>query len=210
MLPLRRSYSSERRGVRLGDYHGHERVHIQEGNMVEAAVKLCECGCGKLAPIAKQTDTRRGHVKGQPIRFVLGHQYAMYPEFYTRKRNRSSASERFWNKVCKQGPILFSELGPCWMWTGTRNASGHGRLMWQIGTWSMTYTHRIAWFLETGKWPEPCALHKCDNPSCVRFSHLYEGTKAQNSKDMVERGRSARGERQPIHKLTDDKVEAVL
>lgn len=36
--------------------------------------KLCECGCGQPAPIAKLTNTKLGHVKGQPIRFVNGHQ----------------------------------------------------------------------------------------------------------------------------------------
>lgn len=35
--------------------------------------KLCECGCGEPAPIAPQTDTARGDVKGQPRRFVRGH-----------------------------------------------------------------------------------------------------------------------------------------
>ncbi len=36
-------------------------------------IKLCECGCGEPAPIAKMNDKRRGHIKGQPIRFVHGH-----------------------------------------------------------------------------------------------------------------------------------------
>lgn len=35
--------------------------------------KLCECGCGNPAPIATQTDRRRGWIKGQPKRFVCGH-----------------------------------------------------------------------------------------------------------------------------------------
>ena len=33
----------------------------------------CYCGCGQLAPIAKMTRTERGQVKGQPIRFISGH-----------------------------------------------------------------------------------------------------------------------------------------
>lgn len=37
------------------------------------AVKLCECGCGGAAPIAKATIPRIGHIKGQPIRFICGH-----------------------------------------------------------------------------------------------------------------------------------------
>ncbi len=40
---------------------------------VETAVKLCECGCGQPAPIAKRTDRTWGQVKGQPLRFVHGH-----------------------------------------------------------------------------------------------------------------------------------------
>lgn len=36
-------------------------------------IKLCECGCGEPAPIAKKTKAGRGHVKGQPIRFLPYH-----------------------------------------------------------------------------------------------------------------------------------------
>lgn len=34
---------------------------------------LCECGCGQPAPLAKQTNKRFGHVKGQPVRFIHNH-----------------------------------------------------------------------------------------------------------------------------------------
>jgi hypothetical protein len=37
-------------------------------------MSLCECGCGTPTNPAKQTWTRRGVVKGQPQRFVRGHQ----------------------------------------------------------------------------------------------------------------------------------------
>ena len=33
----------------------------------------CQCGCGELAPLAKKTDKRHGHVKGQPVRFIGNH-----------------------------------------------------------------------------------------------------------------------------------------
>lgn len=36
--------------------------------------KLCECGCREPAPIASKTRTRNGHVKGEPVRFIRGHQ----------------------------------------------------------------------------------------------------------------------------------------
>lgn len=35
--------------------------------------KFCECGCGQLAPIAKCSNKRYGMVKGQPLRFIHGH-----------------------------------------------------------------------------------------------------------------------------------------
>ena len=36
-------------------------------------MKLCECGCGDPAPIAKRADKRRKAVKGKPSRFISGH-----------------------------------------------------------------------------------------------------------------------------------------
>ena len=36
-------------------------------------MKLCECGCGQPAPIATKHDPKMGYVKGEPRRFVRGH-----------------------------------------------------------------------------------------------------------------------------------------
>lgn len=33
----------------------------------------CQCGCGLPAPLAKQGESKRGYVKGQPMRFRPGH-----------------------------------------------------------------------------------------------------------------------------------------
>lgn len=38
---------------------------------------LCMCGCGQPAPIAKRTSTSFGWVKGQPLKFILGHTLRM-------------------------------------------------------------------------------------------------------------------------------------
>lgn len=56
---------------------------------------------------------------------------------------------------------------------------------------SYIYAHRYAWLLEYGQWPEPQALHHCDNPPCCDISHLYEGTQQDNIEDMIARGRHA-------------------
>jgi len=36
-------------------------------------MKLCECGCGLPAPISEYTDKRYGAVKGESLRFLVGH-----------------------------------------------------------------------------------------------------------------------------------------
>lgn len=41
--------------------------------MNELPVKLCKCGCGGPAPIAKNTDKTRGYRKGEPTRYIRGH-----------------------------------------------------------------------------------------------------------------------------------------
>lgn len=44
--------------------------------------------------------------------------------------------------------------------------------------------------------------HRCDNRACVRPTHLYRGTKADNVRDAVSRGRNTYGERVGTAKLT--------
>ena len=36
-------------------------------------MSLCECGCGTTTRLATRTYSSKGHVKGQPLRFVNGH-----------------------------------------------------------------------------------------------------------------------------------------
>lgn len=42
--------------------------------------------------------------------------------------------------------------------------------------------------LEDGTWPQ-LACHHCDNPACWNPDHIYAGTPASNTADMVKRGR---------------------
>ncbi len=93
--------------------------------------------------------------------------------------------ERFFKKVDTSG-------GPdaCHPWTGRLSRNGRGQF--SIGARKKETASRVAFFLEHGRWPEPCALHTCDNPPCCNVRHLFEGTQADNLEDMARKGRNNR------------------
>lgn len=85
-------------------------------------------------------------------------------------------SERFWSKV-------LSGDG-CWEWTASKDRKGYGKFG------PTKSAHRVSYELERG--PIPSGLfvcHHCDNPSCVRPSHLFLGTVQDNVDDMISKGR---------------------
>lgn len=94
---------------------------------------------------------------------------------------RQPIPPRFWAKV--QRP-----LQGCWPWLAARNKRGYGVLgRRDRGT---RLAHRIAWELTRG--PIPAGLevcHHCDNPSCVRPTHLFVGTQSDNIGDAQTKGR---------------------
>lgn len=95
--------------------------------------------------------------------------------------------ERFWSGVNKNGPTMPHMKTRCWKWAGT---VGRGRI---LVNGKMQLVYRIAFFLKHGHWPMPKCLHKCDNPNCVRWSHLFAGTPTDNMMDCVLKGRTAKG-----------------
>lgn len=93
-----------------------------------------------------------------------------------------TTEERFWSKVDRSG-------GPdsCWPWLAGRMRAGYGNF-WMDGHEKLA--HRVAWELTNGPIPIGlCVLHRCDNAPCQNPIHLWLGTKADNSRDMVSKGR---------------------
>jgi hypothetical protein len=78
--------------------------------------------------------------------------------------------------------------GDCWVWRGKRNRHNYGRFYFDGATQG---AHVFAALLKQSR-PTPTALvrHHCDNPACVRPSHLEWGSHKDNSRDMWERGRA--------------------
>lgn len=98
-------------------------------------------------------------------------------------------------------------VGECIEFTGYRDKNGYGSL-----TIDGVYVraHRLAFELSHGEVPEGLFVrHKCDNPPCINPDHLEPGTPADNMRDKVIRGRSARGAGNAAAKLTEADVKKI-
>lgn len=108
--------------------------------------------------------------------------------------------DRFWNKVEK------TDL--CWLWQGGRHPDGYGIYKVNGQAWQ---AHRFSSLLD-GRNPKGwCVCHHCDNPACVRPSHLFLGTHKDNMRDMMAKGRNRqpKGEQNGFSKLTADIVISI-
>lgn len=91
-----------------------------------------------------------------------------------------TVEERFWPRVNKNGPVPEQrpEIGPCWVWTGTKLSSGYGIISIDGRTHR---THRLAFEWLVGEIPEGLEIdHLCRNRACCRPTHLEPVTGAVN------------------------------
>ena len=74
----------------------------------------------------------------------------------------------------------------CHIWLGTHNNMGYG-VLYRGRQW---LAHRWAWTQANGEIPQgKIVMHVCDNPACVRVSHLRLGSMRDNTQDMVSKKR---------------------
>jgi HNH endonuclease len=95
----------------------------------------------------------------------------------------------------------------CMLWLGAKTTGGYGHL--RVHKQNQK-AHRVAWELARGPVPEGFFIcHVCDVPACVNPDHLFLGTNADNMQDCAAKGRTARGEKSGMHKLTEDQVREI-
>ena len=120
---------------------------------------------------------------------------------------------RFASRINMRGP------DECWPWSG-KHSTLHGYGVIYIGKGDngkpvMMVAHRVAYMLAVGPIPgRLCVLHRCDNPPCCNPAHLFLGTRLENHKDMMAKGRQSKppllaGEDNPKSKLTEMDVRHI-
>ena len=117
----------------------------------------CACGCGKIAPLAPRTDRTQPSFKGEPRRFVNGHQNGLH-----------------------HGPAYrIEEASGCWTWLHGIHPNGYG----YVGRGSeRRYAHRA--YYEAARGPLPPGVeihHECRNKSCVNPDHLKPLTPSEHT-----------------------------
>ena len=98
----------------------------------------------------------------------------------------------------------------CWEWTGAKNEHGYAKMVRQGKTHRV---HRYVYQLVAGELgPGINVCHACDNPPCIRPSHMFPGTQADNEKDKKNKGRrrDLRGEQAGRAILTEEQVNQIL
>jgi len=95
----------------------------------------------------------------------------------------SKVIESFWAKVEK--------TPTCWVWKAYRLRDYGGKVRTlPYGNFRQKLAHRVAWVTTYGSIPRGMQVaHKCDNPPCVRPSHLFLTTNLGNVSDAVRKGR---------------------
>lgn len=155
----------------------------------------CHCGCGEKTNIVKASNPRYGWIKGEPLRFISGHN--------SRSGGAITLADRFWQKVGQGNP------DDCWLWQSTVMKNGYGHF-WNGKGGSLA--HRTAYELHYGPISKSMFVcHRCDVKLCCNPAHLFLGTPQDNMDDMVVKGRGnkPKGERHGLARFTNAQAKAL-
>lgn len=112
--------------------------------MIEIPYGYCYCTCGEKTTVARKTNRAQGQIKGEPNRFLPGHQ----------NRKRTPQYEE-------------RDLGyetPCWFWLWSPDTVGYGHLR---SGGKLRPAHVV--YYEAAKGPIPAGLeldHLCHTEAC--------------------------------------------
>jgi len=125
---------------------------------------------------------------------------------------RKTEEQRFWEKVDVK------DDNECWLWLSSVDKDGYGWFSFESHGVDeqkpkTISAHRYSLMLKLKNFDlasSVMARHTCDHRSCVNPKHLIEGSAKDNSADMIERNRQAKGEDNHSAVLTEDQAKAIL
>lgn len=110
-------------------------------------------------------------------------------------------------RAIKKTTIPSLDPDVCWGWNGGVDKNGYGIFSFYDYDKKVVYSYRVhrwMWAQLHGEIENKLhILHRCDNPPCIRPSHLFPGSNKLNQVDCVMKGRN------PKTKLTYEQVEAI-
>lgn len=168
-----------------GQKFGHLTVISQKKNIKSKTTRwICKCSCGNLVimdgGMLKYRNKSCGCVHG------------LKPQEYIKSKVK-----------------VDTETG-CWIWQGRGRRGKYGQAKWKSDIWM---AHRLSYSVFIGPIPKnKLVLHNCpggDNTLCCNFEHLFLGSNLDNSRDMVEKGRQAKGELNGSAKLKEMDVKEI-
>lgn len=84
-----------------------------------------------------------------------------------------SLESRFWSKVAKSEG--------CWVWLGTPDSKGYGRIRFGGAGSKIARAHRVSWQINRGPIPQGLVIdHLCGVRLCVNPDHLEPVTQKEN------------------------------
>jgi hypothetical protein len=97
--------------------------------------------------------------------------------------------------LAKRFNLRLQQKDECLEYTfGATYKGGYRRALFMKEKTGEYWAHRAAWVLDNGPIPEGLKVcHHCDNPVCCNTEHLFLGTPADNTRDMLKKGRDMSG-----------------